>query len=262
MNPIVRRVEQNPAPRNETHQLPARTHRASGVFVESQLSLGIEPKLRICWAVLPRYWDKGFKLLVFRSATGFCPETYPDDLNQHGQLIIETNRDASHEECPAEGTHYFTFVLYKRVLLGLSEKMSIVRFSETVPSAKVALGRLKDQIDLRDMLQKREVGEIEHETKLAEAELRRIHSRRNLEEAQNPAPRKNQSNADALINDEISNIEAMVDAVFAKRQKIADLKKDPRFKKLSRQERETILAKLEERLDAGEISARREMRGG
>jgi hypothetical protein len=139
--------------------------------------------------------------------------------------------------------------------------MSVLRFSETVPSAKVALGRIRDQSELQDMLQQHEVVKIEHEARLIEAKLRRIRSRRSLEDAENPAPRKTQSGAEALIAEEMETIDAMVEAMFAKRRKVSDLKKDERFRKLSRKERDAVLERIAERLDAAEISARRETRG-
>src|SRR5437868_15405754 len=101
MNQIVRRVPQTPVTaENGSDLLPAKTHRAAGIFVTSQVALGIEPKLFLSWAIQPSYWEKGYILLVFHSTSGLSPEKYPDDLNRHGRLIIETNRDAWHEEHP------------------------------------------------------------------------------------------------------------------------------------------------------------------
>jgi hypothetical protein len=262
MNHIVLRSQPEIAPKETDTVLPARIHRGGSILVSSQLTVGVEPRLQFSWTVIPRYWLRGFSLLVFRSATGFSPEKYPDDLNKHGQLIVETRHDGSHDECPAEGTHYFTLLVHKKILLGLSEKMSILRFSETVPSAKVAIGRIRDQIELREMLEEHEIGKIEYEAKLDEARIRRIRSRRSLEEIENPAPRKTRNEDDGLIAEELKNIDAMVEAMFAKRQKVSELKKDERFRKLSRQERQAVLERIAERLDAAEISARREMRGG
>ncbi|MGA2442647.1 MAG: hypothetical protein ABSH08_16960 [Tepidisphaeraceae bacterium] len=261
MNHIVRRVPKDSNIEQGDRQLPAQSYRTRDMVVASQLSLGVEPRLSLAWKVEPWCWESGFSLLVFRSRTNFSSDKHPDDLNQHGLLFIETNHDAVHEEVPEEGTHFFTFVLHKKMFLGLGEKMSVLRFSETVPSAKVALGRIRDQSELQDMLQRHEVGKIEHEARLNEAKLRRIRSRRSLEDAENPAPRKTQSSTEALIAEEMETIDAMVEAMFAKRRKISDLKKDERFQKLSRKERDAVLERIAERLDAAEISARRETRG-
>jgi hypothetical protein len=194
--------------------------------------------------------------------TGFCPRKYPIDLNEHGRLIIEANHDGFHEEMPTEGNHYFTFVLHKRILLGLTERLSVLRFSETVPSAKVAIGRIKDQIDLQDMLQTHEVGKIEHVAKLNEAQIRVAHSRRKLEDSRNlPELKKKVSHADALIAEELSDIDAMVEVLVAKRSKVLQLNDDPRFQKLTGDEQKAVLQRIEERLDTAEMSARREMKG-
>jgi hypothetical protein len=177
MNHIVRRTSKNSEVQQTVEALPARSHRSDDITVASQLSLGVEPRLSLAWRVTPWCWRSGFTLLVFRSMTGFSAERRPEDLNKHGQLIIETKEDGVLEEVPQEGSHFFTFVLHKKILLGLSEMVSVLRFSETVPSAKVAIGRIRDQIELQEMLERHEVGEIEHEAKRDEAKVRRIRSR-------------------------------------------------------------------------------------
>jgi len=260
MYQIVRRVSQTPAQRAPESDLePPKTHRSGGIFVTSQVALGIEPKLVLSWSVQPPYWSNGYVLLVFHSASGFSPEKYPDDLNRHGQLIIETAFDASHELHPAEGTHFYTFVLYKKCFLGLSEKMSILRFSETIPSAKVAIGRIRNKLELDEMRRRYELSQIAHEADINEAEVRRIESRERLTSAQQG--KRLGTGTDAIVAEELAAIDATVDALFAKHTKVEELKRDPRFKKLSRKERKEIRERIEERLDAGEISARREMRG-
>jgi hypothetical protein len=260
---IVRRVAaQTPAPARDDDLLPARIHRAGGIFVSSQLSLGIDPRLFLSWAVLPRYWAAGHTLLVFRSTSGFCAERHPDDLNRHGALIVETAADDRHEERLAEGTYYYTFVLHKNCLLGLAEKVSVLRFSETIPSAKVAVGRIKDRIDLQDMLQRHELDEIEHEAKLNEAKVRRIQSRQSLEASETAASEKRQRRgADDVITKELADIDVRIEAAVARIEKIEELKRDPKFLRLSRREQREIVRRIEERLDAAEVSARREMRG-
>jgi len=228
------------------------------MFIESQLTLDIEPALNLTWCVTPSYWKKGFTLMIFWTTSGFSPEKYPDDLNRHGQLIVETAKDDSYQTRPEEGTHYFTFLLHKSGFLGLSEKIALVRFSETVPSAKVGIGRIKDKIELQSMLRRHELDDIEHEAKLNEAELRLIRSRKNLEDADGL---RKASGGDEIINREIGAIDAILETYVAKREKLKSLKRDPRFKKLTPTERKAVIDTIEERLDAAEISARREMRG-
>lgn len=264
MDDIVRRVVLDRVSRDlqatTENMLPARVHRGGGMFVESQLALGIEPALTLNWAVVPSYFAKGFTLMIFRSLSGFSPEKYPEDLNQHGQLIIETTRNDSYHTRPEEGTHYFTFLLHKRGFFGLSERMAIVRFSETVPSAKVGIGRIKDQIELQSMLRRHALDDIEHEAKVHEAELRLIRSRDNLDKSRAPRAEK-RSTGDEILNGEIAAIDSILETYVAKREKLKALKRDPRFKKLSPTEREAVLDTIEQRLDAAEITARREMRG-
>src|SRR5689334_3888239 len=103
MNQIVRRKVEPPVPTDGGELLPAKRHSREGIFVESQLALGIEPKLYLSWSVLPRYWAKGYTLHIFHSTEGFSPEKHPHDLARHGQLIVETAHDGSREEHPEEG---------------------------------------------------------------------------------------------------------------------------------------------------------------
>ena len=259
MNHIARRVPKDSSIQQGDGQLPARSYRTNNMVVASQLSLGVEPRLSLAWQVEPWCWESGFSLLVFRSGTNFCPDNDPDDLNQHGQLFIETTQDSVHEEVPVEGTHFFTFVLHRKIFR-LFKQTSALRFSETVPSAKVALGRIKDQTDLQDMAQHHELAKIEHAAKLNEAIIRRIRSQRTLEEMQNPTPRKTQTAGEALIAEDLETFEAMLEAMVANRRKVSDAKKDERFRKLTPKQRKAILEWLAERLDPAEISARTEMR--
>jgi hypothetical protein len=237
--------------------LPAKRHSSDGIFVESQLMLGIEPKLHLSWAVVPRYWHEGYTLLVFHSMSGFCPERYPDDLNRHGQLIIETRRDDWRDVRPSEGTHFYTFLLHKKSLFGLREYVSVLRLSETIPSAHVALGRIKDKLQLEEMRRRHELEGIEHEARLHEAEIRRIRSRAKLALSQEPQSHKR----GGIIDEELASIDAMVEAVIAAEKKIQELKRDPKFKRLSQEKRAAILQHIEARLDPGEISAQEERRG-
>ncbi len=260
---IVRRdggsalVQDSAAPRAGV--LPVRTHHGDGIFVESQLSLGVEPTLHLAWAIVPSYWRKGFTLLVFRSSNGFSPEKHPEDLNRHGQLVIETTCDGRHTERPEEGSHYFTFLLQRRCFFGLVENIAMVRFSECVPSAKVGLGRIRDQIDLQAMLQKHEIDGIEHEARLNEAQLRLIQSRRRIKEAVEPSvPIKNRND---VIAHESEAVDVIMEAFVARREKLQAIRRDPKFKKLKPAERQAIIDAIEERLDPAEITARREMRG-
>ncbi len=137
MNEIVRKA--NSEIQQMTEASPLRTEHVNEMTVASQLTLGVEPRLWIGWRVKPWYWGDGFSLKIFRSMTGFSAERCPEDLNEHGKLIIETKEDGVFENVAEEGTHYFTFVLHKQSFFKWCEKLAIIRVSEHVPSAKVAL---------------------------------------------------------------------------------------------------------------------------
>jgi hypothetical protein len=259
MDRIVRRTSQLPQHGDTAaDSLAERTHRGKGLSVTSQLSLGISPKIHIAWNVDRDCWQAGFSLMVFHSTSGFSPEKYPDDLNRHGRLIVETTHDDGYEEQPSEGTHFYTFLLHKRGFLGLWETHSLVRFSETVPTAKIAIGRIKDKMELEDLLRRHELDQIEFEAKLDEAKIRRHQSSRKLAELDKPT--KAPANAaEAMIADELAHIDAMLLAFAAKRRKVEELKKDPRFTQRLKPEQDDLLNEIDGRLDAAELSARREM---
>jgi len=246
-----------PLPDDPGDPLPDRRHVGEEFLVKSQLTLGVEPRLYLSWAVNSRYWTSDFTLMVFHSMTGFCPERHPDDLNKHGRLIIETTSNGSREERLAEGTHFYTFVLHKPAWHGLFEHSSVVRFSETVPSAKVGIGRIRDSMELQDMQRRHELGPIEHETRVNEANVRRLKSRQHVERVSGTAV--NAGGASGRIADVSASIDAMVAIYAAKSRKIADLEKDERFATLSPDQKKHVLDTIDDRLDPGEFSARDEM---
>ena len=261
MSHIVRRATPTSSVKVTGEQLPLRSYKEEGIVVGSQLTLDIEPRLSLAWRVEPRYWNDGFTLMVFHSITGFCPDKYTVDLNQHGQLIIETKQDDCVTHVPEEGTHFFTFLLHKKRFFRWNEKMSVpLRFSETVPSAKVALGRTKDLTDLKEMLRRNEVGEIEHEANLNEQTLRCLRSRRKLEEFKNPPATTPEDGTDPSIREDLGDIDAIVEGFLAKKRKLSELKMSAEFQSLGRSERQTVIKRIKERFDPAEISARREQR--
>jgi predicted ATP-dependent endonuclease of OLD family len=133
----------------------------------------------------------------------------------------------------------------------------VLRFSETVPSARVAIGRVGDQLTLKGMLRDGEVGEIEHEARRDEAEIHKIQARRNLEKikAPPPIPKTEQPKKKSAIDEEI---DAMVEAVLTSKSRFKEIKKDPRLKNLTPKERKEFLERLAARLDLGDISAQSE----
>jgi hypothetical protein len=234
--------------------LPLRTHVDDGLTVQSQLSLGVAPRLSLSWTVDYSYWTDGHRLLVFHSTSGFSAERDPDELSKHGQLIVDTTTDGSHDMQPGEGAHFYTFLLHKKYF-GLVESFSVVRFSETVPTAKIAIGRIRDKMELDDLLRRHKLSAIEHVAKLNEAKVRRLASRTALDRAR--GIRGPAGGAEHIIADELA-IDAVVATLAAKRKKIEELKNDKEFQSLDPVQQEWVLARIDLRLEPGEISIQRE----
>lgn len=246
--------------------LVPRIHRDGPLQVESQVVLGVEPQMSIQWSVPFSYWAAGYTLYLFRSDQGFCPEREPSDLNRHGRLVAEARRDDVYAERPPEGTFYYTCVLHKPVLFGYFERQAVVRFSELVPSGKVALGRLGDQAALADLIRRQELAKVAHEADLGDAELRRLRVARALELAHappadpEPEPPPVPPGA-AVLAAELERIDALVEAAVAFREKSAALRADPRFQALPKGDQRRLLKELRQRLDPAELSAAREQHG-
>jgi hypothetical protein len=254
MSEIVRKSDAELAGAGGELLLP-RTHIDDGLSVQSQLSLGVAPRLTLSWAVDYGHWTDGCRLLVFHSTSEFSSELYPDDLSQHGRLIIDTTADGSRDEQPSEGTHFYTFVLRKEYF-GLVEGLSVVRFSETVPTAKIAIGRIRDKMELDDLLRRHKLSAIEEVANLNEAKVRRIRSRTAFRQAR--GIRGPAGGAEHVIAAELADIDAIVATLAAKRRKIEALKNDEQFQSLDTEQQEWVLARLDLRLEPGEISGRRD----
>lgn len=256
MSQIVRRVPTETVLTNGEDRRPVRSHRGSGLVVESQLHVGIRPELQLAWNVQPPYWKQGYVLMLFHSTTGFSPDRYPDSLQLHGNLIVETTTDGDFTIHPEEGTHYYSFLLHKRTLFGIVEKVEVVRFSETVPSAKVALSRIRDQIEFEDLRHRHEITPLEHEAKLNETKVRLANSRRQIDQ-QNTPPSKPRSPTEKRIHDELSDIDATVAAMFAQNTKLEELENDPRYIKLTKAQKKMVKDHIREALHPGEFRAAR-----
>jgi hypothetical protein len=231
-----------------------RTHRGDGLVVESRLSLGVEPEISLNWTIAPEYVAARYTLMVFRASGGFSANPYPDDLSAHGTLIIETTEKGVRTDRLPEGTYFYTFALRKTYIFGLVEFVTLVRFSETVPSARTAIGRIKDQLELRDLAHRLEASGHEYEAKLNEAHIRVLESRRALERAKGGT-----SPGDPVLSKEVAAVKSIVETYLARRSVLDDLANDPKFQSLSPKERKAILKDVKARLDPREVSARRDM---
>lgn len=267
MSSIVRRVPsplaQSPAASSSNALVVDRMHRNREILVRCQLSVDVRPAVYLAWRIQPRVWKKGYRLSIFRSASGFSPERYPDDMGRHGQMIAEAHEDSSYIEHPPEGTFFYTFVLHKSRIFGLLEKLSVLRFSETIPSAKVAIGRIEDRILLKELEQRYELGILNHEAGMNEAQVRVLQSQRNLEAAMNPpAPREPHDDLPESVRESIKTNDSVVAAVLAIHRKIESLKADPEFTKLPVKTQRMILGQLKREADAAEIAAKLKMKNG
>lgn len=259
MGQIVRRVDQPPALADHDDPHSIHSHEGEGISVESELKLRAQPSLTLSWSIKPHYKD-GSTLMVFHSTTGFCPENDPDDLTKHGRLIIETHQDDERILYLEEGQHFFTFLFRKKGFLGLFDRRSQpLRFSELVTSAKVGLSRIKDEHEFKKLNHESNLMPITHEAELNEAVARHLDSLRKLDAARNPAqPPKPLTPAQEVVAKEVAYIDAFIEALFAETTKLKSVQKDPRFKKLSKENQERVLRMIKERLAAAEVTSRSE----
>jgi hypothetical protein len=256
MSQVVKRRRQSLIIDCDGDRQPIETHRTQSMTVESQLSWGIDPKVSLAWTVEPAFWRRGFKLMVFRSTTGFCPDENPADLNSHGALITEKRHDGTSDERVAEGTYFYTFVLCKRHWHGLTRSTDILRFSLNIPSAKVAIGRIQDQRALRELAQAEILGPMQFHTEIYETKARRKAARRTLREASHRPESTQTAPKNKVIEDAKSTVDAIIEAFLAKGQKLEEVQKDPRFGQLSESDRRKLFRRIKEVFDPAEILAR------
>jgi hypothetical protein len=265
MNAIVRRTSAALAPSSSASPnalVVDRMHRNRDVLVRCQLSVDVRPSIYLAWHVHEAAWRKGYRLKIFRSANGFSPERYPDDLTKHGQMIAEAHEDSTYIEHPPEGTLFYTFLLQRKYLFGLMETLSVLRFSETIPSAKVAIGRIEDRVRLKELEQRYELGVVNHQASMGEAELRLLQVQRKLQAKQNPAtPRPSQQELPESISESIRTADTVVASVIAIHKRMEALKIDPEFLKLPVATQRMILKHLKRDADVAEISAKLKMSG-
>ena len=166
---------------------PLCKHETREVKVETQLTLGREPSINIRWRVDSMYWSDGYRLLGYRSTSGFSADPFPEELNSHGQLIIEARENDFFQQYLAEGTYYYTFLLYKQDKRGWQEKLSEpVRFSAEVPTAKIALGRIKDQIEFIELQDEAITSRLERKARRSKAQFQRHINEAKLIESKKP----------------------------------------------------------------------------
>ncbi len=161
--------------------------RGEGLFISLWLDDGIDPSLQLRWCVPQSYWRKGSKLMGFHNTNGFSPEEEPEDLNKHGNLIIEHTHDADFHTPLIEGWHYFTFLLTRPVAWGMFKTTTRpLRFSQNVKSLKTALGRIDDQMKLQHLKEDAELAPILHKLRLTETRQKLLQAEQQFDAIKNP----------------------------------------------------------------------------
>lgn len=258
MNEIILRDNRDQPVAETDERQPTQQRCLDEMSVTSTSMLGHHPKVHLTWNVDQKYWAKRYRLLVFRSTVGFCPDENPEDLNRHGQLIVETTHNGEHLEHPEEGTFFYTFVLHKRGWF--SERVSVARLYETIPSAKVPISRIKDQLELRELEHRSGVMGIDHLANLGEAVLRLKRATEKLAgtSTQNQPEKKKPRD---VLDERLEAADSLIALYAAKRKKLETLENDPAFCALDPKEQQKVRDKIDQLLDPGEISAGRERRG-
>jgi hypothetical protein len=262
---VVRRVESGIAPGSIPHgdlrkadeYLPAVERRKDGLMVTSQKTLGVDPGVLLTWTVDPRYWGDGYRLLGFRSTTGFAPELHPKELAAHGQMILEETADGSLDEHPPEGTHFYTFVLHKPIWFGLREAMSVVRFSESIPSARTAIGRIEDQLKLQQLQEDHQLHGVRGQVAANEAAIALHRSQQKLANLLAPKPDDSldaevRREVEAIVRKKMKKAMSRVELLVALQEVQRELKRRPIWKKLSPDQRKKLLEDVVGDLDAEE----------
>jgi hypothetical protein len=148
------------------------------------------------------------------------------------------------------------------------EELHTVRFSVTVPSARVALARIEDSIKFEELKRRHELGRAEHPLKLAEIEYRRLELEEKIaakRQPKPPAPNQTRlpkaSGLHAFIDAQGGDVNIAVAVAAAKAKKIAEVEGDPAFQSMTIEQRAGIYKLIEEQFDPAEIAAKWEMRG-
>jgi hypothetical protein len=236
------------------------TRRDHELSVTSQRILGVQPRVLLAWSASAECWRDGYKLLVFRSPTGFAPDRDTRVLSEHGPLILEETADGDLEEHLPEGTHFYTFILHRRKFLGLGESFCVVRFSETIPSAKTAVGRIEDQVKLARMKSRHEADLILDQVAHNEAMLKLHHSNRQLKGVTEPKPELDpleeavRREVEPIVRQALVRARKRVEMAVQLAKLTKELKGYPGWKALKPSQRHRVLADIAADLDADEAT--------
>lgn len=258
MSHIVRRADGNQRPASidlGEYDLPV-TRQDHELSVTTSKSLEVQPRIKFEWNAPYELWNKGCKLYIFHNTVGFAPNRDTLELSDHGHLIFEETANGMREELVGEGTHFYTLILYKPVFV-FFESRCVVRFSETIPSAKVAIGRMEDLMKLKQLTSQHYREDLNYQVAENDAATKLFQSQQKMQ-------RLLQQRPDDGIEFEIrKRVEPIVrQALIKARTKIevamqwdrirSTLKKDEGWKSLKREKREQILQEIAADLDSDE----------
>lgn len=245
MGNIVRRVEQSNSLalfEDTEDALPPIPHGDGELVVSSQKLLGVRPALGIRWHVAAKIWRQGYRLMVFRNTTGFATEEFPEDLSKHGQMIAQKSADGTLIEHLPEGTYFYTLILQwsLRFLKWEFWRQGYkVVLAETIPSAKVAIGRTEDQAALIE----------------AQMRLRRV--RKQLEQLESP-PEEDTLEARVRravgrrLEERLLRVRTQIQLATEWNRLLKELRSDPDWKRLKPAVKKQIREDVERELDIGE----------
>jgi hypothetical protein len=264
MGHIVKRVDNaalNPAGNMDVR--PPIERKGEALDIRSQVFLGAQPYLLISWKVSQSFWSKGFTLLGFRNTSGFAKTRRPKDLSEHGQLILEETADGCREESLPEGTYYYTFFLRKHHWFAPSMSEP-VRFSETIPSAKTAIGRYRDGIELLELQEELELRPSLSEIKRNEMQIKLLRSRETLARIPRPGDPLEvtvRRELEEVIRGAMKNAYTHVELASEREALLKNVRKHAGFRSLKPEQQEDLLNEIRDALDPSEIRMRRRSEG-
>ncbi len=214
--------------------------RGEGLFISLWLDDGIDPSLKLRWCVPQSYWRKGSKLMGFHNVSGFCTEEWPEDLNKHGNLIIEHSHDADFRTPLSEGWHYFTFLLTRPAAWGMFKSTTRpLRFSQNVKSLKNALGRIDDQMKLQRLTEEAELAPILHQLRMAEVNQKLLQAKQQLDSIANPPAKL--SKVQQILQQMRDKAMDRIALENGRRELVNELKQTQDFSTLSAKEAKEVL---------------------
>lgn len=238
---------------------PTQVWRGEGVKVHSTVSLGARPLVHVAWEVEPWYWQRNYRLLGFRSTSGFADVPNPQDLSKHGQRFLEATSDGDQIEFVGEGTHFYTLLLRgPRVFLCGHPVCEAAVFSATIPSARVAIDRFEQKVKLGDLEEEVRTSPLRRRVGRAELIAKALLARKRLAElrtstAADPIEEAVRRAVDAKLQEVLVQAETKVELIAARQKLEKRIKKIPGWRHLSAEQQRKILIDIARVLNPAEV---------